>query len=561
MTSPILSLQNAKAVAEFTRLGYWQGETIYDLAAGHAMRTPDRFAIRDQYRRLTWRQLVDAADGFAADLSARGVRPGQRVALWMPDRIESAVALLACSRGGHVCCPSPHRRHTVADVVVLLERMRAAVLIHQAGFGADTGAADIAAEAAHLGSLRHIHTLPPLGSDDAPFAGMLTGGDAGPCVSDPNDVVYLAFTSGSTGRPKGVMHSDNTLLVTARAISADWGIGEDSVVTSLSPFSHNLGLGTLLTAIVGGAEFVIHDAARTESLVDRLVEVGTTYLVGVPTHAIDLLAELGVRGMDRLGRVSAFRVSGAASPGHVLEGLIEKGITPQSGYGMTETNAHQYTLPDDDPALIVGTCGTACPGYEIRIFDEDDPDTALGPGEVGLVGGRGAALMLGYFDDQIATEASFNADGWFMTGDLGWVDEAGYLRLTGRKKEVIIRGGHNINPAWIEELAMRHAAVMRAAAVPVADERLGERVCLAVMFRPGVAPTPAELLDYLAGEGLSKADMPEFTLELSDIPLMSNGKIQKLDILRWIGDGRVAPVPIRADCQGGEQPDARRCDR
>ncbi len=546
MSSHILSLQNAEAVAEFTRLGHWRDETIYDLAAGHARRAPGRFAIRDRFRRLSWRELVDAADALAADLGARGVRRGDRVALWMPDRIESVVALLACSRGGHVCCPSPHRNHRVAEVVELLERMSSAVLIHQAGFGADAAAADIEAATAHLGSLRHIHTLPPCDGDTASFAGMLAGGPAGPPVSDPNSVIYLAFTSGSTGRPKGVMHSDNTLLVTARAIAADWRVGADSVVASLSPFSHNLGLGTLLTAIVGGAEFVIHDLPCGASLVDRLVEVGATYLVGVPTHAIDLLAELDARGMDRLGRVRGFRVSGAASPGHVLQGLIAKGITPQSGYGMTETNAHQYTLPDDDPALIVETCGTACPGYEIRVFDEDDRDAPLPAGEVGLVGGRGASLMLGYFDDQIATEASFNAEGWFITGDLGWVDEAGYLRLTGRKKEVIIRGGHNINPARIEELAMRHAAVALAAAVPVADARLGERVCLAVMFRPGAAPTPAELLAHLASQGLSSADMPEFTLDLPEIPLMSNGKIQKLDILRGIADGRLTPAPVRA---------------
>ncbi|MGE3935161.1 MAG: class I adenylate-forming enzyme family protein [Rhodospirillaceae bacterium] len=543
MASTVLSLLSAAAIETHYRQGFWRDETIWQVAAGHAARTPDAVAVRDRARSLTWRQLAEAATAFAADLWRRGVRPGQRVALWMPDRLESVVALLACSRNGLVCCPSPHRNHTVAEVVALMERMRAAALVWQDGFGADAAGADIVAEARDMGWLRHVYRLAPAGAEAA-FAGQTEAAPPPPESRDPNRVVYLAFTSGSTGRPKGVMHSDNTLLVTARAISRDWRIGRDSVVYSLSPFSHNLGLGSLLTAIVGGATYVIHDLPRGDSLADRLVAVGATYLIGVPTHAIDLLDEMRRRGMTRLGRLTGFRVSGAASPPAVLAELLERGIEPQSGYGMTETNAHQYTRPGDDPALITGTCGRACTGYEVRVFDPDDPDVMLPAGRIGMVAGRGASLMLGYFDDQLATEACFNADGWFVTGDLGWVDEAGYLRLTGRKKEVIIRGGHNINPAKIEELAMGHAGVVRAAVVPVPDQRLGERVCLAVMLKPGASV--AGMLDHLGASGLSRYEMPEFTLVLDDIPLMSNGKIQKRDIQQWIADGRAVPQPVRA---------------
>ena len=544
MTSRILSLLSRASLEDYYRRGWWRDETVYAVARGHAERSPDRPALRDRHRRLTWTELIDAVDRFAADLAARGLVPGQRLALWMPDRIDSAIALLACSRNGLVVCPSPHRNHTVADVASLLDRMRAVGLVYQAGFGADGASDDIAQAAEGLSSLRHLWRL-----GDAAESSLLDispGADAPPPATDPDRVSYIAFTSGSTGAPKGVMHSDNTLLVTARAISADWRIGADSVVCSLSPFSHNLGIGSLLTAIVGGAEYVVHDVARGESLVDRLVETGTTYLVGVPTHAIDLLAELKRRGLAGVGRLGAFRVSGAAVPGHVMSGLMARGIVPQSGYGMTETNGHQYTMPDDDPELIVASSGKACPGYEIAIFEEENPTMRLPPGAVGLLAGRGASLMLGYFDDQLATESSFNDDGWFMTGDMGWVDENGYLRLTGRKKEVIIRGGHNINPARIEELAMRHACIERAAAIPVADDRLGERVCLAVMFRNGQAVPADRILDHLAAEGLSRYDMPEFWLELPEIPLMSNGKIEKRDIVERIRDGRETPVSIRA---------------
>lgn len=550
MSSTILSLLSAQAANEYRRLGFWQGETIYAVARDHAGRTPDRPAVRDRFRRLTYRALVEAADALAGDMHRRGARPGQRVTFWMPDRIESVVALLACSRNGYVCCPSPHRNHTVAEVVALMERMRATILVRQGGFGADAGGDAAEDELDGLGSLRHIYRLAPVEDDPGPpFAGALAdSADAPPePASDPDRVSYLAFTSGSTGRPKGVMHSDNTQLVTARAISRDWQVTGDSVVYSLSPFSHNLGMGSLLTSLVGGAEFVIHDLdRRRESLVDRLVETGTTYLVGVPTHAMDLLAEMRERGIARLGRVKGFRISGAAAPKTVFAELMEKGVVPQSGYGMTETNAHQYTRPGDDLALIAESCGRACAGYEVRIWDPDDPERMLPAGEIGLVAGRGACLMLGYFDDQLATETSFNGQGWFLTGDLGWIDENGYLRLTGRRKEVIIRGGHNINPERIEELAMRHDGIERAAAVPVADERLGEKVCLAVMFRAGQQMSFDAVLEHLARQGLSRYDMPEYALVLDHIPLMSNGKIQKRDIVAWIGEGRITPMPVRA---------------
>ena len=212
---------------------------------------------------------------------------------------------------------------------------------------------------------------------------------------------------------------------------------------------------------------------------------------------------------------------------------------------MTEAGSHNYTLPDDDPALVTGSSGRAAPGYELKIWRQDDPDREAAIGEAGQIGGRGASLMLGYFNDQVATENSFNASGWFMTGDLGWLDENGYVRVTGRKKELIIRGGHNIYPGRIESLAMGHDAVRRAAAVPVADARLGEKVCLAVMPDDGATITPEELLCHLDASGLSRYDMPEYWLLLDDIPLTASGKILKRALVERIAKGALSPVPVR----------------
>jgi acyl-CoA synthetase (AMP-forming)/AMP-acid ligase II len=160
--------------------------------------------------------------------------------------------------------------------------------------------------------------------------------------------------------------------------------------------------------------------------------------------------------------------------------------------------------------------------------------------------------MLGYFDDQRATEAAFNAEGWFMTGDLGWIDEAGYLHITGRKKDVIIRGGRNIHPASIEALALQHEAIEKVAAFPVADARLGERVCLAVVMRGDMqAVEPQAILEHLDRSGLSRYDMPEFILPLSAMPLTASGKVLKRALVQAVAEGRVQPLPVRLPARSG----------
>jgi acyl-CoA synthetase (AMP-forming)/AMP-acid ligase II len=361
---------------------------------------------------------------------------------------------------------------------------------------------------------------------------------------DANQVMYLPFTSGTTGEPKGVMHSDNTLLATARMMARDWRL-DGKVLYTLSPLSHNLGLGALITSLVGGGELVLHDLPRGSSLTDRLEETGAQFLFGVPTHAIDLLQEMRARGAERPANVRGFRISGAVAPPQVIAELISRGVMPQSGYGMTETCSHQYTLLDDPGERVIETCGRACEGFEVRIWRQDDPEFEVAAGEIGEIGCRGASLMLGYFADQAATEAAFNAKGWFMTGDLGWMDEEGYLRVVGRQKDVIIRGGRNIYPARIEALAMRHVAVEKAAAVPVADPRLGERICLAVVVRNDMSLDSETLLQHLDLAGLSKYDMPEFILPLEELPLTASGKVLKRELVRGVEEGRLVPTPVR----------------
>ncbi|HVL77081.1 MAG TPA: class I adenylate-forming enzyme family protein [Noviherbaspirillum sp.] len=552
MTNTILTTLSPQRLKQHYEEGFWQSDTIYMLARKNAQAHPDHYALRDRYRRLTFAQAVEAADRLAAHLAAQGVRRGQRVAVWLSSRLETAIALLACSRNGYVCCPSLHRNHTVGEIGELMERMRAAALVAEIGYGADADRHDVFALAEAQKTMRAIYRVPALAPGDAqhlPFGPLLATGagaaDATPFDTEPDTLVYLAFTSGTTGKPKGVMHSDNTLLANARALAGDWSLGPGSVIYTLSPLSHNLGFGAMVAAFAVGAELVVHDTQRGESLAERLAETGATFMFGVPVHAIDLLKELRERDAALVKTVKGFRISGAPVPQEVAAELLQYGVVPQSGYGMTEACSHHYTLPTDDPKMIIETSGRSCPGYEIRIFTRDDPEKEAPVGEVGQIGGRGASLMLGYYDNQEATEDSFNAQGWFMTGDLGWVDAEGYLRITGRKKDVIIRGGHNIYPAKIEALAGRHAAVERAAAVPVADERMGEKVCLVLMPRAGKLVDPMDMLAHLDATGLSKFDMPEYMVLVDDIPLTASGKILKRDLVDQIKAGTLVPQPVR----------------
>jgi acyl-CoA synthetase len=366
-----------------------------------------------------------------------------------------------------------------------------------------------------------------------------------PALDDPDKIIYLAFTSGTTGVPKGVMHSDNTLLANGRAMVEDWHHDASTILLSLSPMSHHIGTVAVAQMMAAGFELVVNDPPAELAPLDWAIESGATYIMGVPTHAIDMLAEARRRGAKKLGAVKLFYMAGSPIPREVAQAFLDMGVTPQNIYGMTENGSHQYTLPTDDARTIVETCGRACHGYETRIFDAENPDREVPAGTVGEIGTRGALLMLGYFDNQLTTEASFNAGGWFLSGDLGALDARGCLRIMGRKKDLIIRGGHNIHPARIEDLAHRHPAVQKAAAFGVPDARLGEKACLAVILREGASLDGEAMLDHLHAVGLSKYDMPEFFLDMDAFPLTASGKILKRELQEWVKQGRLAPQPVR----------------
>ncbi|HEX6320538.1 MAG TPA: class I adenylate-forming enzyme family protein [Burkholderiales bacterium] len=523
----VLTLLNPREAARHYASGAWRADTFFSLLSKHAWERPAALALRDSRRRVSWKELLEWVEATAETLHRAGLKRGDRVAVWLPSRCESVVAFLACARNGYVCNPSLHQNYTVAEIAGLLERTRAKALFYQAGYGGDAKSIDVAF-ASEVGSFPTPGLAPSTPPD-----------------TDPDKVIYLAFTSGTTGVPKGVMHSDNTLLANGRAMIADWKHDTRTVLLSLSPMSHHIGTVAMEQMMAAGFELVVNDPPAGMQPLDWILESGATYIMGVPTHAIDVLAEARRRGLKDLSPVRLFYMAGSPIPREVAQRFLDMGVTPQNIYGMTENGSHQYTLPSDDARTIVETCGRACAGYETRIFSQENPDVEVPAGTIGEIGTRGALLMLGYFGNQATTEDSFNRGGWFLSGDLGVLDERGCLRIVGRKKDLIIRGGHNIHPARIEDLAHRHPAVQKAAAFGVPDARLGEKACLAVIVREGVSLSPREMLEHLHAAGLSKYDMPEYFLALDAFPLTPSGKILKRELVEWAKSGRIAPRPVR----------------
>lgn len=519
--------------------GLWKQDTFYSLLSDHAESDPDRYALRDSGRRLTWRDLRSRVDAVAQRLRASAFRPGSRVSLLMSNRVDSIICALAAVREGLVVNPSLHRDFSAIEIADLIRRLDGKALFLERGYGADR----------EYDLVDQLNCeLPKLQIEELQQARCFAAeGDSassgGPPAEDPDAVAYLAFTSGTTGRPKGVMHSQNTLLANAREMVAEWGVDTSSVILCLGPSSHHIFWVGVAQALIAGAEFVVNDPPEGCTSLDWVCESKATYVMGVPTHAMDLLAEQRARSLERLGSVKMLYMAGAPIPPALAAGLLEQGIKPQNVYGMTENSSHNFTRPGDSAEAIVATCGKPGDAYELRIVSPENADMPVTPGETGEIAGRGACLMLGYFSDQMSTERSFNSEGWFLSGDLGRLDERGNLEVVGRIKDVIIRGGHNIYPARIEELAHTHEQVLSVAAIAVPDERLGEKVCLAAVPVSGAALDADQILKHLAAAGLPTTSMPEFFLVMDEFPKTGSGKVLKRGIQEMIAAGDLHPVP------------------
>jgi len=540
----IMTLHRKEQFDEYYRKGYWKEDTYASLLARNAQQWPDREALYDGRRRYSFREFDRLTDRLALRILRSGVRKGDVVSLLLPSSTESVMTYVACGKVGAVANTSLNLRFREREIVNCLNKVRTKVIVVIAAYR-DANFVEILSRV--VGELPHLERIILVGEPPASVPPALEGKCASwnEWMADPvenevmpgffstyperglaDDINYFGLTSGTTGDPKVVMHTPNSILANARGMTSDWGITDKDIIFSISPFYHHIALVAFAQAVLVGARLVLIDPFDGKNALRMILEEKVTYAMGVPTHAIDILSACPER-LDGLALRIFYMAGAPISP--ELASRIRKvlGATPQNVYGMTENSSHNYTRPDDSFETTIGTCGRPCEGYEVEIFDPGDRNRQLPQGEVGEIGTRGPLLMAGYFADQHRTAESFNDAGWFMSGDLGMLDAQGNLKVIGRTKDMIIRGGHKIYPAEIENVLHGHPDVLKVAIIGIPDARLGERAMACVIPKAGRTVTLHGMNDYLLANGVVKYDLPEMAEVFDAFPMTPSGKVLK----------------------------------
>jgi acyl-CoA synthetase (AMP-forming)/AMP-acid ligase II len=352
-----------------------------------------------------------------------------------------------------------------------------------------------------------------------------------PRTMGANDVMRMAFTSGTTGNPKGVTHSFNTTLPACRILNDAMEVTEDEVFLVYLPLGLNWGYLTLLQSIMVGARAVLLDRFSGRAALELIERERVTFIPSAPASIIAMLNDPELARFDL--RSLRVVITGGAScpvetirayrqrfPGHLIE-----------LYGMLETGFHTFTRFGDDPEAVAGSIGRVAKGMGLRIIDGDGRDVPTG-GE-GEIAAEGPSVHLGYHKNPAANAELFTADGWFRTGDLGQIDPAGNVRIVGRLKEMINRGGKKFFPREIEEILYTHPKVLHAAIVGVPDPRLGERNCLCLIPRAGASLSLEEVLTFL-GDSVAIYKLPEELELFEEFPFTPTGKIQRHALTRQV---------------------------
>ncbi|MFZ3395366.1 FadD3 family acyl-CoA ligase [Rhodococcus sp. 7Tela_A2] len=488
-------------------------------------------AVVDGDTRLTFSELHDRVRDFAAALVARGFRPGDRAAIWSPNTFHWEIAALGVHWAGGVVVPV-NTRYTGSEAADIVERVHAAALVVAGEFLGSDRFTQLRNAAPELVLPTVVRV--PLGGNDAPrddvfewddflataTEDLRTEADARANAVQPDDVADILFTSGTTGRSKGVLSAHRQTIGVADA----WGdcaeLSPDDNYLIINPFFHSFGYKAgFMAALLEGATVIPMAVFDTEKVMEIVSRENISVLPGAPTIYQSILDHPRRDEYD----MSTLRIAitGAAPVPVSLVERMQRELSFDAvltAYGQTEAVVATMCRVDDDPVTVSTSSGRATAGFEVRIGEKD---------EILL---RGPNVMLGYLDDPEATAATIDPDGWLHTGDVGVLDERGYLDITDRLKDMYISGGFNVYPAEVEAALLRVPGVHEVAVIGVRDPRMGEGGRAFVVPLDGQQPTEDDIIAY-AKEKLANFKVPRSVRFVDALPRNPSGKVLK-NVLR-----------------------------
>ncbi len=529
-------------IAEYTSAGYWGDHTITDYLDDWAERRPDKLAFVDARRQITFAELKRAADRCALGLLERGLGPGDVISYQLPNWIETVVLHLAISRIGAVNNPliPIYREREVGFMVGLAQSRLIVVPRDFRGFDYPAMVEQLRGGWPELEQVLIVDGEPgPESWEDfmaTPWEERRDPAELATLRPDPNDVTLLIFTSGTTGEPKGVMHTHNTLVGADTPFAERMGLDEHSVIHMASTFAHLTGFNYgMRLPLQFGLTAVIQDVWDAKHFIELIEQHKITYTAGATPFLHDLLANLpqDTSGVQSLTR---FACMGAPIPRVIVREAAERlpRLAVLGGWGQTENGLVTVGIPGDPQEKIATTDGYPFPSMGVRTVDASDAPVPAG--QEGRIQVRGPFLFVGYAKRIASTRELLTDDGWFDTGDLGVIDADGYLSISGRTKDIIVRGGENIPVAYVENVLYENPDFESVAVIAVPDPRLQEKACACLVLRPGAEPYDLERLRaYLKEKGVAKQYWPEQVRILSSLPRTPSGKIQKFHLRESLG--------------------------
>lgn len=530
---------NEQRRAAYRQQGLWGDASLADYWQQTARAMPDKIAVVDNHgASYTYSALNHAASCLANWMLAKGIESGDRIAFQLPGWCEFTVIYLACLKIGAVSVPLlPSWRE--AELVWVLNKCQAKMFFAPTLFK-QTRPVDLILplqnQLPQLQQIVGVDKLAPATSSLSLSQIIADNTSLTTAITTHGDeLAAVLFTSGTEGLPKGVMLTHNNILASERAYCARLNLTWQDVFMMPAPLGHATGFLHGVTApFLIGARSVLLDIFTPDACLALLEQQRCTCMLGATPFVYDLLNVLEKQPAD-LSALRFFLCGGTTIPKKVARECQQLGIKLLSVYGSTESSPHAVVNLDDPLSRFMHTEGYAAAGVEIKVVD--DARKTLPPGCEGEEASRGPNVFMGYFDEPELTARALDEEGWYYSGDLCRMDEAGYIKITGRKKDIIVRGGENISSREVEDILLQHPKIHDACVVAMPDERLGERSCAYVVLKaPHHSLSLEEVVAFFSRKRVAKYKYPEHIVVIEKLPRTASGKIQKFllrkDIMR-----------------------------